>query len=153
VPNCGTAVVKFTPTVSDNCSTVTYSCSPASGSTFAQGTTVVSCTATDSAGNQASCSFDVILTSGKPTCPSSPKCTAGSKQVICSWTACSSPCTYNVLRSTTSGSGYTSVASGLSSCTYTNTGCTSGTTYYYVFTTSNCGGTSSNSCQVSCKSN
>ena len=71
------AVVTYPPpTVTDNFPGVTASCTPASGSTFPQGITTVTCTATDSAGNRASCSFNVgvggpqsIITipGGKPT--------------------------------------------------------------------------------------
>ena len=57
---CG-AVVSFTANVSDNCPGATISCTPASGSSFAIGTTSVSCTATDAAGNTDSCSFNVTV--------------------------------------------------------------------------------------------
>ncbi|HJQ22880.1 MAG TPA: HYR domain-containing protein [Blastocatellia bacterium] len=67
------AVVNYpAPTASDNCSGVTVSCSPASGSTFNKGTTPVNCTATDTSGNTASCSFAVtVVDTEKPTilCP------------------------------------------------------------------------------------
>ena len=36
-------------------------CLPASGSAFAKGTTAVTCTATDSSGNTASCAFNVTV--------------------------------------------------------------------------------------------
>lgn len=49
------------PVVTDDRAGVTSSCSPASGSTFSRGTTTVACTATDAAGNQASCSFTVTI--------------------------------------------------------------------------------------------
>ncbi|MFL6216239.1 MAG: HYR domain-containing protein, partial [Blastocatellia bacterium] len=62
-PATTTAVVNFAPTVTDNCS-ATYVCSPASGSAFPVGTTTVSCTATDTAGNTATCSFGVTVYSG-----------------------------------------------------------------------------------------
>jgi hypothetical protein len=39
----------------------------------------------------------------------------------------------------------TSIATGITSLTYTNTGLTKGTTYYYYFTATNCKGTSANS--------
>ena len=149
-----TAVVTFAPTVSDNCSGVTYNCTPASGTAFAQGTNTVTCTATDTSGNTASCSFKVIVTATKPGCPSSPKCTAGTGKVICTWTAPSgsAPITYNVNRSTSSGGSYSSIATGITSLTYTNTGLTKGTTYYYVFTAANSAGTSANSSQASATS-
>jgi subtilisin-like proprotein convertase family protein len=47
------------PTVTDNCPGATVICTPPSGSTFPPGTTTVTCTATDGAGNTASCSFTV----------------------------------------------------------------------------------------------
>jgi hypothetical protein len=61
------AVVNFTiPAATDNCSGVTVMCSPSSGSTFPKGTTTVSCTATDTAGNQAACSFTVTVQDAQP---------------------------------------------------------------------------------------
>ncbi|MCB2206305.1 HYR domain-containing protein [bacterium] len=62
---CG-AVVNFSATVSDNCPGVTYSCSPSSGSFFNVGVTVVTCTATDDAGNQTSCNFTVTVNDVEP---------------------------------------------------------------------------------------
>lgn len=57
------AVVTFpTPTATDNCSTATVTCVPASGSIFPLGTTPVVCTAADAAGNTASCTFNVTVT-------------------------------------------------------------------------------------------
>src|SRR5260221_3912054 len=53
------AVVNFTATATDNCPGVTVVCVPASGSSFAKGTNGVTCTATDAAGNTASCNFNV----------------------------------------------------------------------------------------------
>jgi len=47
------------PTVSDNCTVASVSCVPASGSNFPVGTTTVSCTATDAAGNSSVCYFTV----------------------------------------------------------------------------------------------
>ena len=55
------AAVNFTPSATDNCSTLITSCTPASGSTFQVGTTPVTCTATDGVGLQNSCSFTVIV--------------------------------------------------------------------------------------------
>lgn len=58
----GGAAVSYTATASDNVDgAVTPSCTPASGSTFALGTTTVDCTATDAAGNSTSGSFDVTV--------------------------------------------------------------------------------------------
>jgi hypothetical protein len=48
-----------TPTATDNCPGVTVACNPPSGSTFPVGATVVTCTATDTSNNTASCAFTV----------------------------------------------------------------------------------------------
>lgn len=54
--------VTFSPTASDNCSgAVTINSSPASGSHFNVGTTLVNVTATDAAGNQTTGSFNVTV--------------------------------------------------------------------------------------------
>ena len=54
------AVVNYPPpTVTDNLPGTSVVCSPASGSSFPAGATTVNCTATDSGGNRASCSFVV----------------------------------------------------------------------------------------------
>lgn len=64
----GTVVNYPSPTVSDNCPAAAPPvCSPASGSTFPLGATSVQCTATDAAGNTATCSFTVTTT--PPTIP------------------------------------------------------------------------------------
>jgi hypothetical protein len=56
----GTAV-SFAPTASDNCSVANVSCSPASGSTFAIGTTTVTCQAIDGSANTNTCTFTVTV--------------------------------------------------------------------------------------------
>ncbi|MCQ6281037.1 HYR domain-containing protein [Bacillus sp. EB600] len=62
-PGRNGAFVNFPePTVSDNCPGVTAVCTPASGSFFPPGTTTVTCTATDAAGNTSTCSFNVTVT-------------------------------------------------------------------------------------------
>jgi len=60
-PNQCSAVVTFQPTVGDNCGGVTTNCVPPSSSVFPVGTTMVTCTASDGAHNQASCSFTVTV--------------------------------------------------------------------------------------------
>ncbi len=59
-PDTGVVVDYPAPTVSD-CSDVTITTSPDSGSVFPVGTTTVSVTATDAAGNQSTCSFTVTV--------------------------------------------------------------------------------------------
>ena len=57
------AIVNYTVTASDATSTVTLESTPASGSAFGLGTTVVNATAADSAGNTSGCSFNVTVRS------------------------------------------------------------------------------------------
>ena len=60
----GVAVTFALPTASDNSGVApTVTCNRASGSTFPIGTTTVTCTATDGAGNSASSSFTVTVSS------------------------------------------------------------------------------------------
>lgn len=68
---CG-AVVNFTPAATDNCPGVTVSSVPASGSVFPIGTTTVNVTATDAAGNTATCSFTVTVSDTENPTFSSP---------------------------------------------------------------------------------
>ena len=59
---CSAVVSYPAPGVNDNCPNATAACSPASGSSFPKGTTTVTCTATDAAGNQSSpCTFTVTV--------------------------------------------------------------------------------------------
>src|SRR5205823_1894812 len=83
-----------------------------------------------------------------PGTPTNVVATAGNGQVGLSWSASSGATSYNVKRSTTSGGPYTTVASP-STTSYTDTGLTNGTTYYYVVSAVNTAGESTNSGQVS----
>jgi len=53
----------YTVTASDRCSNATLVCNPPSGSLFPVGSTIVNCTATDVAGNTASCAFSITVNS------------------------------------------------------------------------------------------
>lgn len=86
--------------------------------------------------------------------PAAPTCltaAAGSGKVTLTWTAPRGPQSYNVKRSTTNGGPYKTIATGVTSTTYSNTGLRSGVTYYYVVTTVNTTGESGNSNQASAK--
>ncbi len=81
--NCDT-MVTFTAIPADNCPGVSYVCNPPSGSSFPVGTTVVTCTATDAAGNQASCQFTVTVNDVTgPTIVCSPNITTGTDPGRC----------------------------------------------------------------------
>ena len=86
---------------------------------------------------------------GPPAAPTGLTATAGNAQVTLSWTASAGATSYTVERATANGGTYTAVASGVTTTSYTNTGLTNGTTYYYVVVAVNAGGSSPNSSQVS----
>ncbi|MFC5472327.1 cellulose binding domain-containing protein, partial [Cohnella suwonensis] len=108
-----------------------------------------------SASNAAGESVNSAQASATPAAPQPPAAptgltaAAGNAQVALSWTASAGATSYTVKRATTSGGPYTNVATGVTATSYTNTGLTNGTTYYYVVSASNAAGESANSSQVS----
>src|SRR5579859_4704501 len=90
-----------------------------------------------------------------PSAPSGLSATAASTtQINLSWTASTANCTptYNVFRSTTSGftpSSSNQIASGVSTTTFSNTGLTCNTAYFYLVEGTNSEGTSAPSNQAS----
>jgi len=87
---------------------------------------------------------------GVPAAPTGLTATAGNSQVGLSWSASSGATSYNVYRGTTSGgeSG-TAIATGIATTSYTNTGLTNGTTYFYKVAAVNASGTSGMSNEAS----
>ncbi len=83
-----------------------------------------------------------------PSSPTNLAATAGNGQVSLTWSASSGATTYNVKRATVSGGPYTTVASPATN-SFTNTGLTNGTTYFYVVTAVNTAGESGNSNEAS----
>lgn len=59
---------------------------------------------------------------------------ASSKNIQLTWTASTGAASYNIKRSTTNGSGYTTIASGITAASYTDTTVTGGGPYYYIVT-------------------
>ncbi|WP_127586805.1 polysaccharide lyase family 8 super-sandwich domain-containing protein [Paenibacillus koleovorans] len=100
-------------------------------------------------GNNYLTKFTVEEIAGLPTAPTGFTAVAGNQQVALSWNAVNGATSYTVKRSTTSGSGYTTVQSGITGTSFADTGRTNGTTYYYVVTATNTNGTGANSFQVS----
>jgi hypothetical protein len=84
-----------------------------------------------------------------PAAPTGLTATASSTQVSLTWNTVSGATSYNVKRSTTSGGPYTTIQSNVTTTSFTNTGLTNGTTYYYVVSAVNTAGQSPNSTQVS----
>ena len=83
-----------------------------------------------------------------PLVPGGLVATAGIERVTLSWMASSNATSYNVKRATTNGGSYTIVAN-VAGTNYTDRGVIGGTTYYYVVSTLNVGGESTNSSQTS----
>ena len=78
----------------------------------------------------------------------SAKAISGS-QISLGWTAASNATGYNIKRATVSGGSYTTIASGVMGTSYTDTGLTAGTAYYYVVSAVNPGHESNNSAEAS----
>jgi lysyl endopeptidase len=84
-----------------------------------------------------------------PAAPTGLTATTGSQtQINLSWTAVSGATSYTIWRATTSGGPYTSVGTSATT-SFSNTGLTCNTTYYYVVTASNGSCSSGNSAQAS----
>lgn len=83
-----------------------------------------------------------------PAAPTGLTATAGNAQVSLTWNASAGATSYTVKRATNSGGPYTNVATATTT-SYSNTGLTNGTTYYYIVSASNSAGESPNSTQVS----
>jgi hypothetical protein len=104
------------------------------------------------AGNTGATAISGIDTSGggctPPAAPTGVSASAASaSQINVSWSASSGATSYTVLRSTTSGGPYSSVGTSATT-SFSNTGLSCNTTYYYVVTASNGTCSSGNSAQV-----
>jgi autotransporter-associated beta strand protein len=75
-----------------------------------------------------------------PAAPASLSAIAGDSQVTLSWSAVSGATGYFLYSGTVSNSVTTLLLSGYTGTSYTNTGLTDGTTYYYVVAATNAGG-------------
>jgi hypothetical protein len=101
--------------------------------------------------------YDRILTSNEiaaliapPAAPAGLAAVARDGSVALNWSASAGASNYFVKRSTTSGSGYTAIATN-ASLAFTNTGLANGTLYYFVVSAVNAFGESTNSAQVSAR--
>jgi len=103
------------------------------------------------AGNTGATAIDGLDSGGACTPPAAPTgltATATSQtQVNLSWTAVSGATSYTILRATTSGGPYTVVGTSATT-SFSNTGLTCNTTYYYVVQASNGSCSSANSAQA-----
>ena len=79
-----------------------------------------------------------------PSAPTSLAATAGNQQIVLTWTASSGATSYHVKRGTATGGPYTQIGTP-TAATFTDTGLTNGTAYFYVVTAVNSAGESGNS--------
>ncbi len=84
-----------------------------------------------------------------PSVPTGLAATAGNAQVALAWNAAVGATTYNVKRSTTSGGSYTTIATGVTGTSHTDTTAVNGTTYFYVVSAVNSCGETANSNEAS----
>ncbi|MGA9672387.1 MAG: Ig-like domain repeat protein [Terracidiphilus sp.] len=87
------------------------------------------------------------LSGAPPLAPTGLTATPGSAQIALAWTPSLTATSYNVLRSTTNGGPYTTVGTSTTT-SFTNTGLTNGTIYYYVVAAVNTAGAGADSTQV-----
>ncbi len=88
--------------------------------------------------------------SAPPAAPTGLAAVAGSGQVALSWNASSGATSYYVKRSTSSGSGFATIATN-ATLTFTNLGLNNGTRYYFVVSALNASGEGGNSAEVSAR--
>ncbi|MEI6078550.1 MAG: glycoside hydrolase family 2 TIM barrel-domain containing protein, partial [Verrucomicrobiota bacterium] len=91
---------------------------------------------------------EYYATTNPPSVPTGLSATPGSSLVSLNWSAATNATGYNVKRSTTSGTGYVTVAN-VAGTAFINAGLANGMTYYYVVSATNAFGESSNSVEVS----
>ena len=95
-PGCTATVVWTEPTVTDNCTGATIGGSHSSGSSFSQGITTVTYTATDGSGNTATCMFNIEVISDLTTSATTVTETSGGDgEIDLTVTGGSSPYTYD----------------------------------------------------------
>ncbi|MCI0486278.1 MAG: hypothetical protein L0229_06725 [Blastocatellia bacterium] len=87
--------------------------------------------------NSAEVSATPMANPSPPPPPTNLTAMAGNGQVMLTWSPSPGATSYNVKRSTTSGSGYLPVITGLTALGYTDMGLMNGTPYYYVVSASN----------------
>lgn len=85
-----------------------------------------------------------------PAAPTGLSAAADDAQVTLNWNAAAGATSYKIKRSIASGSGYVNVATNAGG-TFTNTGLSNGTLYYYVVSAANIAGESANSAETSAR--
>jgi fibronectin type 3 domain-containing protein len=92
----------------------------------------------------------IPINNGPPSIPGGVSAAAGNGQVTVSWSASTGATSYNLFRSNTSGGeGTTPIFSGIAATSFTNSGLTNGTAYFYRVAAVNSFGASVQSIEVS----
>jgi hypothetical protein len=107
-------------------------------------------TATIDGAESAACDEVSAMQASPPSVPTDLAAVAGDGQVALSWTVSDGATLHHLKRSTTSGSGYTILASEAGGSHF-DTNVVNGTIYYYVISAENDAGESENSAQISAK--
>src|ERR1700733_7297586 len=119
-----------------------------SGTTYYYEITALTGTTESARSTEYSASTSGTGTGTAPPTPAGLVATAGNASVALAWTASAGATGYSIYRGTTSGGeGATPVGTSASD-SFTDTGLTNGTTYYYTITASNAAGTSAHSSEV-----
>lgn len=116
------------------------------GVTYFYQVTAVNTGGASAASNQVSGTFEPAA----PAAPAALTATAGDTTVALSWTASAGATGYNIFRGVTSG-GEGATAIAVAGTTYTDSGLTDGTTYYYKVKAVNGGGSSTTSPEANAK--
>lgn len=87
-------------------------------------------------------------TLSEPSAPAGLTAVGAAGKVTLNWSATATATTYNIKRSTTSGSGYTTIGTSVEPA-FIDTGVVNGTTYYYVVSAANAAGEGNDSSEAS----
>jgi autotransporter-associated beta strand protein len=120
-----------------------------SGTPTMTGTTTVALSAINSGGT-GSAMLTITVLPPRPAAPAGLAAAGSNAQVALSWNASPWASSYNVKRSLTSGSGYSTLIN-TATASYSDTSVVNGTTYYYVVSALNAAGESTNSVQAGAK--
>jgi fibronectin type 3 domain-containing protein len=116
------------------------------GTTYFYKVAAVNASGTSAQSNEVS----VTPTSGAPAAPTGLTASPGNAQAVLNWNASSGATSYNVYRGTSAnGEGATPIQTGVTATSFTNTGLTNGTTYFYKVAAVNASGTSAQSSEAS----
>ena len=107
-------------------------CGRSSSSKSTPCTTTAQCS-----GGQACQNGSCVTPNAIPSAPTNLTAIAGDALVTLTWSTSTMATSYNVSQTTTSGSAYTQAASSITDLTYTVTGLTDGTKYFFVVTAVN----------------